>query len=510
MFKKYNSDIISKLIYFFIARKKINFSYCSYINKHDKELCNCKIKVKNIVNLSIESFIFILTQHTKNNHNNNNNNNNDNNNAYKFINENSSNINTINTNNIHNVVDSVGKKNFTSKYNSEKCNDFTNETKSNKNIVKIKKNKNSENILKCFNNLEKANDVLGCKSIENHYTLDSNSYSELNNSNIFVDDKNINKLNLIKNTNNTNDTHIFNCLDSYDLDNTNNLDKYFNNYKYSNSNKQNLKNFYNSQFSSESIDSTHNLDKENKDLKVSKKNKSTSQNKQKKTNNINENIMVKNDLSYEPVSNILQKDYIDNISSNSKESNSNNLKKIPEKSESSSDKSKSSSDKSKSSSEKSKSSSDKSDNLSDKSKSSSDKSKSSSEKSENSSDKSKSSSERIENSSSDIIKIYEALDSETCLNLKNKKGKDNIKIYIDLIINYLKINNNILIDEKCDIGKLAIELKKIIKNKYPNETASKFDRLYQKIILVKTISDTDEMNNYYDLINQLNEYKKLL
>ena len=40
--------------------------------------------------------------------------------------------------------------------------------------------------------------------------------------------------------------------------------------------------------------------------------------------------------------------------------------------------------------------------------------------------------------------------------------------------------------------------------------ASKFDRLYQKTIFVKTISDTDDMNNFYELINQLNEFKKLL
>ena len=79
--------------------------------------------------------------------------------------------------------------------------------------------------------------------------------------------------------------------------------------------------------------------------------------------------------------------------------------------------------------------------------------------------------------------------------------------YIDLILKYLETNNNILFQEPKNISKLIIELKKNIKNKYSPELASKFDRLYQKMILTKTISDTDDMENYYNLINQLNEFK---
>jgi len=50
----------------------------------------------------------------------------------------------------------------------------------------------------------------------------------------------------------------------------------------------------------------------------------------------------------------------------------------------------------------------------------------------------------------------------------------------------------------------------MIKSEYPNELASKFDRLYQKTIISKKISDTEDMYKYYNLITQLNEFKNLL
>ena len=534
MFKKYNSDMISKLIYFFIARKKINFNYCNYINKHEKQLCTCKIKVKSIVNLSIESFIFILRQYVKNNNKTNNeknntnitnNTNNTNSNLYKFINEK---LNINDTNNIFNNNDS-NSNDLQSKYYSEKSINLSNGTKSKstKNIVKIKKNQNSENIIKCFNNLEKANNILGYGDIENHYTLDSNS--ELNNTNLLIDNtnnsskKNINKSNTTIYSNNID---IFDSLESYDLDNTNNFDKYLTGYKNNNNNqnKKNLKIFYNSQFSSESVNPSCDFSEQNKYVEVNKKNKSLIQDKQKNNNNIDTDIITKQDLS-----NILQKEKIDKIkildesnklSKLDKESNydkeSTNSNTSNNSSNSSSNNSSNSS--SNNSSNNSSNSSNKSNNtnkckelISNEPKKSSNDSESSLEELKNSLEESKSSLEESISSPNDIIKISEALESEIYLNLKNKKiVKDNIKSYIDLIINYLKINNNILIDEKLDIGKLAIELKKNIRNKYSNEIASKFDRLFQKIILVKTISDTDDMNNYYDLINQLNDYKKLL
>ena len=93
------------------------------------------------------------------------------------------------------------------------------------------------------------------------------------------------------------------------------------------------------------------------------------------------------------------------------------------------------------------------------------------------------------------------------IKLNNKKE---LKKYLDIIINSLETSNNLLFDERKNIGKLAIEIKKNIKKNCSNELASKFDRLYQKTILNKTITDTDEMVNYYDLKIQLNEFKNLL
>ena len=65
LFEKYGQSYPNKLINFFIAKKKFYFNNCNYLNKHVKENCSCKIKVKSIVNLSIESFIFILRQFYK-------------------------------------------------------------------------------------------------------------------------------------------------------------------------------------------------------------------------------------------------------------------------------------------------------------------------------------------------------------------------------------------------------------------------------------------------------------
>ena len=78
-----------------------------------------------------------------------------------------------------------------------------------------------------------------------------------------------------------------------------------------------------------------------------------------------------------------------------------------------------------------------------------------------------------------------------------------------MIIKKLQITNNVLFEDN-NINKISIGLKKIIKNEYPLDMASKFDRLYQKTILTNKMSDTEDMEKYSDLIIQLNEFKNLL
>ena len=162
LIEKYNNHAIT-LINFFTLRKKFYFNLCNYHKKHVKDLCNCKIKVKSIVNLSIDSFIFILKEYFKNEYSN----------KSKFL-----------ENNI------IEKKILSDIFPLNKFN-IDSQKKSNcSKIIKMKNNNNSKDLLKCFNNLEKANNNLGSNIIENHYTLDSlsdnlniNNLEKKNNSN---------------------------------------------------------------------------------------------------------------------------------------------------------------------------------------------------------------------------------------------------------------------------------------------------------------------------------------
>jgi hypothetical protein len=88
-------------------------------------------------------------------------------------------------------------------------------------------------------------------------------------------------------------------------------------------------------------------------------------------------------------------------------------------------------------------------------------------------------------------------------------NRDKIKKCIDMIIKKLQTNNNILFEDN-NLNKICIGLKKIIKSEFPLDLAEKFDRLYQKTILTNKLSDTEDMEKYYKLINQLNEFKNLL
>jgi len=77
-------------------------------------------------------------------------------------------------------------------------------------------------------------------------------------------------------------------------------------------------------------------------------------------------------------------------------------------------------------------------------------------------------------------------------------------------MNYLNINNNILIENPNNLNKLALNIKKQLKITFDNDISSKFDRLYQRILLTNKMSDTEDMEKYYQLYKELDNIKELL
>ena len=63
-------------------------------------------------------------------------------------------------------------------------------------------------------------------------------------------------------------------------------------------------------------------------------------------------------------------------------------------------------------------------------------------------------------------------------------------------------------DNSDNIAKLAVEIKKILKVKYSENLASKFDKIFQKSMMLKIISDTDDMKEYYKLYTDLISIKE--
>jgi len=169
LLEKYQEFYPIKILNFFIARKKFYFNYCHFSNnnkyihnyKHTKDLCSCNIKVKTVVNLPIESLLFILEQNT-----------------YKNNKQELSLSNQLLSS--HLILNNKSIKST----KSIKSNKSTRQ----KNIIKIIKNNESKDIIKCFSNLEKANDKLGLDVIDNHYTIDSSSINDYNH--IHSNDKN--------------------------------------------------------------------------------------------------------------------------------------------------------------------------------------------------------------------------------------------------------------------------------------------------------------------------------
>jgi len=443
LLEKYQESYPIKILNFFISRKKFYFNYCHYSNnnkhthnyKHVKDICCCNIKVKSIVNLPIESLVFILKQNFHKN---------------KSINDISTTSQLLSS---HILIEN---KLNTSLSISNDTNKQINDIKLKQpKIIKVAKNNDTKDLIKCLYNLEKANDKLGLDIIDNHYTIDSESINNYENN---ID-------NYMKNEKNEKNNYN-NIISKFDVEESKSSEIFNHNKKLKTTNIEHA-----NQFSSESINVF------NEKIKAIH-------------NETNNNINIK--CKFESESNYKSNEKSSNKSSNksNEELNNKSNEELNNKSsEESSDKSsEESSDKSsdKSSEESSEESSDKS----------------SEESSEESSDKT---SEESSEESSD--KTSEELKYNNNFNQLSKKNK--IKKCIDMMIKKLQTNNNILFKDN-NINRLCMGLKKIIKEEYPIDMASKFDRLYQKIILINKISDTEDMEKYGNLMIQLNEFKNLL
>lgn len=119
---------------------------------------------------------------------------------------------------------------------------------------------------------------------------------------------------------------------------------------------------------------------------------------------------------------------------------------------------------------------------------------------------SESSSKSEENSKSE-----EKIETETETSSKSVKDTEinDIKLLFKELIEYLDINNNILIDKIDSITKNAINIKKVIKTRYSDKLALQFDKIFQKLLLMKTLNSTDDMLEYYKLHNEIIKIEKL-
>ena len=361
LLKKYREFYPIKILNFCISKKKFYFNYCHYsnTNKHIKDLCCCNIKVKTIVNLSIKSLIFILKQN------------------YKKINTSQSSQSTqllsshldINIKNNSPIISSTIHSNNTVKSKQP-------------NVIKITNNNETKDLIKCFHNLEKANQKLGLDIIDNHYTIESESITNehFKNKPFKPKKNNVSKFNVVSLKSSEELPDFFNKQKNENL--INNLDHK----SYSN---------HINQFSSESInifndkiiDSDENSDLNNKNIK----DKSNNKLKTKLNSELIDVSKLNNELSNEV-----------KLSNEIKLSNELCSKSSNESSKSSNESSKSDNESSKSSNE--------------------------SSKSDNESDNESKSKSKYKNNFNEL----------------NKKEK--IKKCIDLIIKKLQINNNILFE----------------------------------------------------------------
>ncbi len=99
---------------------------------------------------------------------------------------------------------------------------------------------------------------------------------------------------------------------------------------------------------------------------------------------------------------------------------------------------------------------------------------------------------------------------ESTSNSESTEKPNDLASSIQVVIDYLDINNNILMTNTENITKLAIEIKKELKSEYSDNLAYKFDKIFQKSMMLKIISDTDDMKEYYKLYMDLIGIKKYI
>ncbi len=576
---KYSGKETQTIMNFFITGKLFYFNKCNEVNSFIKDKnhipkCNCKIKVKTIANLTINTLIFILKE---------------------FASSYNENLNTNDylTNNTNTTNNTNNSKNFT-----------------NKNVVKIPKNEINKELVSCLSKLENLENKLGIDcDINKHYVINSLTENDIKPNTTNKGDKEIirevrdeNKslgftfgiTNITNNTNNTKSSgknkkfyfknqkdssdstlyknsnfekkelsssseNIFNNLDAYDIAGKNGIGETFkiNNFKNNNDN-DNFKKFYKFQVSTEenkNNDNTTFLSKNNKqldsdiidldsrssknilknksnlDTNIFKQNKQIKEIKEIKENKENKEISLKNDVQI--LNNKIKRNIIveeENLQNN----HSNNNFETPNinysiQSENSEQSKKSIDNKNISDSVIKMCNSELIEENSSKENSNEENSNEENSNEENSNEENS----NEENSNEEIVidknmTITEFLNTETDTNnikgldivefdndtstdtvLSQKENLDIIKS-IDLIIQYLDINNNVLVDNPNTISQLAVEIKKNIKINYSEDIARKFDILFQKAMMTKIISDTEDMRDYYNLQKDMSNIKNTL
>ena len=478
---KYSGVQTQTIMDFFITGKLFYFNKCNeknikYKDKNHLQECNCKIKVKTISNLSIETLIFILKEFASN------------------FNKNYKDNTSKNSNNTFQTLKS------------------NNSINSNKSLIKIPKNDISKQLVNCIDKLEKAESNLGINcQIDKQYILNSVSDNELVNE--LFDKYSLNKNTFkLQSTNDKYEQNRFNHI-------KNNNKKFY--FKYSDdssksdiniikqsnqhnndlkSNTSTNKSIFVSQLDSDFVDLNSDYSVIDFKKQLSIKNSKEIQKQQFKTDLsfINEkqetNFINLSDDKYSSDKNITITQMIAQNIYNCSEHSDEKIKINNDDFDNQtqmyiSDKSIEHSD------EKININNDDFDNqtqmyISDKS-------------TELSSDLNK-----IENMNGlDVTSIHEEIESE--LSNNEIKQFDLLKS-IKMIIEYLDVSNNILMDNSDNMVKLALEIKNNLKINFSEELANKFDRIFQKSMMIKIISDTDDMKSYYLLHKELIDIKNLV
>ena len=99
------------------------------------------------------------------------------------------------------------------------------------------------------------------------------------------------------------------------------------------------------------------------------------------------------------------------------------------------------------------------------------------------------------------------MDSGDCERIPiNNLLNNDINNHINELINNLDINNNILIDKSSysdNIDNLMLKIRDNIKLKNTDKIILEYELLEKKINLIKSVENTDDMNQYYNIYKEL-------